>query len=168
MTVALDDTSGSSLITAEHLAELTDLTAFLYAQLGLAPEVELSITMVDETQMEHLHLEWMELPGPTDVMSFPMDQLTPGTPEHPVETGMLGDVVLCPDVAQDQAAAAGHDLSDELCLLTTHGVLHLLGYDHNEPDARAEMFALQQQLLEDFLGREAPAPTETDPGHTVR
>lgn len=167
MSVSLEDTSGTSLITAELLTELTDLTAFLYAQLGLAAAVELSITLVDEAQMEELHLEWMELPGPTDVMSFPMDQLTPGTPEHPVEQGMLGDVVLCPSVAQAQADAAAHGLSDELCLLTTHGILHLLGYDHHEPAERAEMFSRQKQLLEDFLGREAPAPTETDAGRPV-
>ena len=168
MTLSVDDSSGSALITAEHLAELTDLTAFLYAQLRLRPQVELSITLVDEAQMEQLHLEWMGLPGPTDVMSFPMDQLTPGTLEEPVESGTLGDVVLCPAVARHQAAAAGHSLSDELCLLLTHGLLHLLGFDHHDSVARAEMFDLQKRLLEGYLGREAPTPTETDPDHSVR
>ena len=164
MTVSLEDTSGSPLVTAEHLAELTDLTAFLYAGLGLGAEVELAITLVDEAEMERLHLEWMDLPGPTDVMSFPMDELTPGTSHSPVETGMLGDVVICPAVAQSQATAAGHPLSDEMCLLTTHGVLHLLGYEHHDADSRTEMFTLQKQLLEDFLGHAAPVPTETDSG----
>lgn len=163
MSVSVDDASGDQLITADHLAELTDLTAELYARLGLGVEVELSITLVDQTQMEQLHLDWMELPGPTDVLSFPMDQLRPGTADHPVESGMLGDIVLCPAVAQAQAEAAGHPFSDELCLLTTHGLLHLLGYDHDDDAGRAEMFSLQRQLLESFLGRSAPVPTEGNP-----
>lgn len=162
MTLSLDDSSDSRLITAEHLAELTDLTAFLYAELGLGAEVELAITLVDEAEMEELHLEWMALPGATDVMSFPMDELTPGSPHDPVEAGVLGDVVLCPAVAQAQATAAGHPLIDELCLLSTHGVLHLLGYDHHEAAPRNEMFTLQKRLLEEFLGHEAPVPTETE------
>ena len=62
--------------------------------------------------------------------------------------GLLGDVVLCPAVAREGARKAGHKLSDELHLLTVHGVLHLLGYDHGEPDDEREMFALQNQLLE--------------------
>lgn len=163
MNISLAESSGSSQVTADHLAELTDLTAFLYAKLHLQPEVELVVTLVDETEMEQLHLEWMDLPGATDVMSFPMDQLRPGTAEEPVTEGTLGDIVLCPPVAAAQADAAGHSLGDELCLLTTHGVLHLLGYDHDEPQERAEMFGLQAQLLTEYLGRSAPVPTESDP-----
>ncbi|GFZ89242.1 rRNA maturation RNase YbeY [Nesterenkonia alkaliphila] len=162
MTVTLDDASGSHLITAEHCAELTDLVAFLYARLHLGQQVELGLTLVDATAMERLHLDWMDLPGPTDVMSFPMDQLRPGTEAAPVTEGMLGDVVICPAVAAAQAESAGHSLSDELCLLTTHGVLHLLGYDHDQPQERAQMFGLQAQLLQEYLGRPAPVPTETD------
>ena len=119
--------------------------------------------------MERLHLEWMDLPGATDVMSFPMDQLRPGSAHSPVAAGTLGDVVLCPAVAQDQAKAAGHPLTDELCLLTTHGVLHLLGYDHHEAASRTEMFTLQKRLLEEFLGRSPlcpprPTPPKPTPG----
>ncbi|MGO1548909.1 MAG: rRNA maturation RNase YbeY [Nesterenkonia sp.] len=166
MTVSVEDASDSRLVTAEQLAELTDLTAFLYAQLGLGGAVELALTLVEPAEMERLHLEWMDLPGATDVMSFPMDQLRPGSAHSPVAAGTLGDVVLCPAVAQDQAKAAGHPLTDELCLLTTHGVLHLLGYDHHEAASRTEMFTLQKRLLEEFLGRCAPVPTETDPTET--
>lgn len=168
MSLALDDQSGSDLIRAEHLAQLTDLVAFLYAELGLGAAVELSLTLVDDDAMESLHLEWMELPGATDVMSFPMDELTPGTPQEPVKSGVLGDVVLCPAVAAEQAEAAGHALEDELCLLTTHGVLHCLGYAHHDAATRAKMFALQKDLLERFLGRAAPVPTESDvPGEST-
>lgn len=159
MSISIEDVSASGLVSAEDLAELTDLTAYLYAQLGLSAAVELSLSLVDEAEMERLHLEWMDLPGATDVMSFPMDELRPGNPEAPVSEGTLGDIALCPAVAQAQAEAAGHSITDELCLLTTHGVLHLLGYDHDDAAERAQMFGLQKQLLEQFLGREAPVPT---------
>ena len=64
---------------------------------------------------------------------------------------MLGDIVLCPSVAEKQAATAGHATEEELLLLTTHGILHLLGYDHAEPEEEKEMFELQRQLLLTFL-----------------
>jgi probable rRNA maturation factor len=99
----------------------------------------------------------MDLPGPTDVMSFPMDELRPGRDGVEPEEGMLGDIVLCPSVAAKQAADAGHATEEELLLLTTHGILHLLGYDHAEPEEEREMFELQRQLLLTFLaGRGRP------------
>lgn len=160
MNFTLEDDSGSPFVTAEQLAELTDLVAHLYARLHLAPAVELSLCLADEAAIERLHLEWMERPGPTDVMSFPMDELRSGTAEQPVVLGVLGDIVVCPQVAARQAERAGHGLGDELALLTVHGFLHLLGHDHAEPAERREMFALQNRLLEEHLGRPAPAPTE--------
>ena len=101
--------------------------------------------------MEVLHVQWMDLPGPTDVMSFPMDELRPGKEGIEPEEGTLGDIVLCPSVATRQAAEAGHAPMEEMLLLTTHGILHLLGYDHAEPDEEREMFELQRQLLLTFL-----------------
>ena len=91
--------------------------------------------------------EWMDEPGATDVLSFPMDELRPGKDDEEPEPGLLGDVVLCPQVAARQAHDAGHSTADELELLLTHGILHLLGYDHAEPDEEREMFGLQRQLL---------------------
>lgn len=134
------------------------LAEHVLGRLHVHPDAELSVAVVDEAEMARLHVEWMGLPGPTDVLSFPMDELRPGTPEHPAE-GTLGDIVLCPPVARRQAEAAGHCVADELCLLTTHGILHLLGHDHAQPEERRTMFALQRDLLTDFLGR--PAPVET-------
>ena len=102
-------------------------------------------------------MQWMDLPGPTDVMSFPMDELRPGRDEQDPDEGVLGDIVLCPSVAAKQAHDAGHATEEELLLLTTHGILHLLGYDHAEPDEETEMFELQRQLLLTFLaGRGRP------------
>ena len=126
------------------------------------PAAELSILVVTEEVMSELHERWMDEPGPTDVLSFPMDELAEESrrPDAP-ETGpaLLGDIVLCPEFAKAQARKAGHGLADELHLLTVHGVLHLLGYDHAEPDAEREMFALQSKLLADWrtARREAAA-----------
>ena len=129
-------------------------------RLGVSPLAELSLLLVDVAQMAGLHLRWMGEPGPTDVLAFPMDELdlrgSRGVAngrgaggEEPDETGpaVLGDVVLCPEVAERQGAEAGHGTEAELQLLCTHGVLHLLGYDHGEPEEHAEMFGLQGELL---------------------
>ena len=138
--------------------ELIACARYVMEQLKVHPEAELCISLVDEAAMETLHVQWMDLPGPTDVMSFPMDELRPGREGMPPEEGVLGDIVLCPSVAERQAAEAGHAPIEELLLLTTHGVLHLLGFDHGEPEEHREMFELQRQLLLTFLaGRGRPA-----------
>ncbi|ORC22005.1 MULTISPECIES: rRNA maturation RNase YbeY [Rothia] len=143
---------------AVDITVLESLVAHAFDRMHVSPETELSISVVGMSEMERLHLEWMGLSGPTDVMSFPMDELAPGTPAEPA-TGVLGDIVLCPPVAARQGAEAGHSTLDELCLLTTHGILHCLGYDHATAEEEAEMFAIQRSILEEFLGR--PAPVET-------
>lgn len=121
-------------------------------RMGVSPLAELSIMLVELSPMAELHERWLEEPGPTDVMSFPMDELDSAKrPDAPLSgPALLGDIVLCPEFARDQAAAAGHSLDDELHVLTVHGVLHLLGYDHAEPDEEKEMFALQAELLADW------------------
>jgi len=120
---------------------------FMLDRLLVHPESELSVVLVDVPAMTELHIQWMDEPGPTDVLSFPMDELRPGVEGQESEPGVLGDIVLCPEVAQVQALAAGHSRDDEISLLLTHGILHLLGYDHAEPDEHAEMFGLQGELL---------------------
>jgi probable rRNA maturation factor len=104
--------------------------------------------------MEQLHVQWMDEPGPTDVLSFPMDELRPGTEDQPSPAGLLGDVVLCPQVAQTQADVAGHSLKEELQLLTAHGMLHLLGFDHADPAEEREMFGIQRDILVGFALQE--------------
>ncbi len=138
--------------------ELVALARYVMGQMHVHPQAELCIRLVDEPAMETLHVQWMDLPGPTDVMSFPMDELRPGREDREPEEGVLGDIVLCPSVAATQATDAGHTTEEELLLLTTHGMLHLLGFDHAEPDEEREMFDLQRQLLLTFLaGRGRPA-----------
>jgi len=134
---------------------LLRLAAFTLDSLHVHRDAELAIVLVDEGAMEQLHLQWMDEPGPTDVLSFPMDELRPGTEDAITPAGLLGDIVLCPQVAIVQAEAAGHSTLDELLLLTTHGILHLLGFDHAEPDEEREMFGLQKEILMAFARTDA-------------
>lgn len=146
--------SGDPLADAEPRCDETALAAcarHALDQMRVHRLADLAILLVDEATMASLHEKWLDEPGPTDVMSFPADELRPGRPGgEPVE-GTLGDIVLCPAVARRQAAAAGHAPGRELLLLTVHGVLHLLGFDHAEPDDEREMFALQERLLGEYL-----------------
>lgn len=139
--------------------ELISVAKFVLGKMDVNPAAELSMVLLDTSAMADLHMRWMDLPGPTDVMSFPMDELEPGGRPDAPEPGpsMLGDIVLCPEFAAKQAADAGHTLGQELALLTVHGVLHLLGYDHAEPDEEKEMFALQRELLEEWVADQVDA-----------
>jgi len=152
---------------------LRELAQYVIDQLETHPLADLSMLLVDEAHMTNLHEKWMEEPGPTDVLSFPMDELRPhsmagpnrarGRDSDEPEPVLLGDVVLCPPVAVVQARQHGHSTQEELELLTAHGVLHLLGYDHAEPDEEAEMFGLQNELLRDWRAESAarqPAVSE--------
>jgi probable rRNA maturation factor len=135
------------------LATLERLARHVLDRMGVHPLVELSIRLVDVDAMSALHEHFMNEPGPTDVLAFPMDELHDqrddgdGTDAPPT---LLGDVVLCPDIAKTQAASAGHATADELHLLCTHGVLHLLGYDHGDIAEEREMFSTQAQLLQSW------------------
>ena len=128
---------------------------FMLDRLRIHPESELSLVLVDVAAMTELHIEWMDEPGPTDVLSFPMDELRPGVEGHEPVAGMLGDIVICPQVAETQAQTAGHTRDDEIALLLTHGILHLLGYDHAEPAEHDEMFGLQADLLAQWTSSDA-------------
>jgi len=144
-----DVDEGALLAVARHTLD----------EMGVNPMVELSLLLVDSTYMAELNHRWMDKTGPTDVLAFPMDELDvdrgPGAVDDTDSPALLGDVVLCPTVAARQAGAAGHSIDHELRLLTVHGILHLLGYDHADPDEERVMFGLQGQLLESW--REAGA-----------
>nr|WP_297429709.1 rRNA maturation RNase YbeY [uncultured Actinotalea sp.] len=147
MSVEVNNESGHAVDEAEFAA----LGRYVLDAMHVHPQAELSILLVDTDVMTGLHVQYMDEPGPTDVLSFPMDELRPGVEGDPSPAGLLGDVVLCPEVAARQAREAGHSTEEELLLLTTHGILHLLGYDHAEPEEEKEMFALQRRLLLTFL-----------------
>ena len=147
MSVEVNNESGADVDEAEIVA----LARHVLERMRIHPQAELSVVLLDVDAMEQLHVQWMDEPGPTDVLSFPMDELRPGREDSEPEPGLLGDVVLCPEVARKQARTAGHSTEEELLLLTVHGILHLLGFDHAEPDEEKEMFGLQRELLLTFL-----------------
>ena len=150
MTIEINNESAISI----DETVLLRLMEYNLAELHVSPDADVAIVLVDEGAMEALHVQWMDEPGPTDVLSFPMDELRPGTEDQPTPPGLLGDVVLCPQVAEAQAKTAGHPLIDELLLLTTHGILHLLGFDHAEPAEEKEMFGVQRDVLVGFAMQE--------------
>jgi probable rRNA maturation factor len=126
---------------------LARLAGHLFRQLRLHPDCELGITLVDLDRMTTLHEDWMNEPGPTDVLSFPIDELRPAPDDTAPRPGILGDIVLCPAFLGPQASEAGRTLDEELQFLTTHGILHLIGHDHQTPEEYEAMFALQDELL---------------------
>jgi probable rRNA maturation factor len=144
-------------------AALVSLARHVLDAMKIHPQAELSILLVDEAAMEELHVKWMDEPGPTDVLSFPMDELRPprGDDDGEAEPGLLGDVVICPQVAARQGRRAGHGFADEVNLLLTHGILHLLGYDHAQPDEEREMFGLQAKLLGSWWEERSARPGAT-------
>ena len=131
---------------------LVSIAEFALKKMGIHPDSELSISIVGEDEMSSLHMQWMDEPGATDVLSFPMDEMKPNSAA--TGPGLLGDVVLCPDFVQAQAKVAGHSLQEELELLTVHGVLHLLGFDHREADEHKVMFSKQDELLSEWRSNE--------------
>ena len=139
------------------LTRVQSLAEHVREALRLHPLVDVGVIFVDEAPMTDLHVRWMDEPGPTDVLSFPVDELRPGSEEMLSAEGVLGDVVICPQVARRQAAVAGHEEINEILMLLTHGMLHLVGFDHAEPEEEKEMFALQKELLDSFYEVESNA-----------
>lgn len=163
MNVDVLDESGADV----DVVALTKLCRFVMRRMRLHPATELTVRLVDAETIGVLNQQWMGKTGPTDVLSFPMDELTPGRegadPEEQ-DRGYLGDIALCPQVAAQQAPAAGHSTSDEIELLAVHGILHLLGYDHASPDEHREMFGVQGRLLLEWQrGPEPEGSSDTDP-----
>lgn len=126
-------------------SRIKSLAKYSLDKLGMHPDCELSISLVEESEMSSLHMQWMNEQGATDVLSFPMDEMKPNSAA--LGPGVLGDIVLCPSYAKAQAEKAGHSLQEELELLTVHGVLHLLGFDHRESEEERVMFSMQDEYL---------------------
>lgn len=143
MTIEVLDESGQQV----DVRRLSTLSRFVMDRMHVHPQAELCIKAVDEATIAELNEQWMDKEGPTDVLAFPMDELRPGLVDEEPEEGVLGDLVLCPEIARRQGESAGHGTTAEIELLTVHGILHLLGYDHAEPEEHREMFGLQDELL---------------------
>ncbi|MCX6445091.1 MAG: rRNA maturation RNase YbeY [Actinobacteria bacterium] len=141
MTIELVNRSGA-LIPEK---EITSLINYGITYMDLNPECEVSMSFIDVQEMEELHIKWMQEDGPTDVLSFPMDM-----PENKGDVVTLGDIVIAPAVAAAQAVQAGHSVEHEMYILATHGLLHILGYDHVDKDEEKVMFALQEKIVEEW------------------
>ena len=141
MTIEINNKSGA-LAPSE---KIQSLLTFAMGKLDLNPECDLNVTFVNDVEMTQLHIKWMDEPGSTDVLSFPMD-----LPETENEVVTLGDIVISPDFATAQAIEAGHSPEHEMYILATHGLLHILGYDHGEPSEEKIMFELQESLVKQW------------------
>lgn len=132
--------------------ELVRLARFVLAERRIPPDMDVGILLVDVSTITGLNAAHMDKDGPTDVLAFPIDE--PGT-TPPGIPAVLGDIVLCPEVAHGQAAEFGRSGPDEVRLLVVHGLLHLMGMDHDSPSAELEMFGLTDRLLAGFRDRDA-------------
>ena len=150
MTVEINNESG---LEADSPG-LVRLAAFALSELRIHPQAELSVLLVDEQTMTAYHEKYLGEDGPTDVLSFPMDELRPPDPDEDPPFGLLGDIVLCPAVTARQAAEHGRTEDEEAEYLLVHGLLHLLGFDHAEPDEKAEMFELKDRILAAWAQRQ--------------
>ena len=138
--MSVEVTNRSGVAAPEQ--EIISLLSFGIDYMDLHPECELSVTFVDDQEMEELHIKWMDETGTTDVLSFPMDM-----PEGKNDAVTLGDIVIDPIVAANQAASAGHSAEHEIFILAAHGLLHILGYDHADKDEEKVMFDLQETIV---------------------
>ena len=141
MTIEINNKSGA-LAPGD---QIQSLLTFAMTKLELHPDCDLNVTFVDDVEMTELHIKWMDEPGSTDVLSFPMD-----LPELATDVVTLGDIVISPDFATAQAKLAGHSPEYEMFILATHGLLHILGYDHADPAEEKIMFALQESLVKQW------------------
>jgi probable rRNA maturation factor len=132
---------------------LVALATFVMKARRVPDDMELALLCVDEATIAELNEQHLGKAGPTDVLAFPIDEPGESPPDAPA---ILGDVVLCPKVAYEQAAAFGRAPEEELELLTVHGILHLLGMDHADPAAEREMFGLTDELLAGFRTAREP------------
>lgn len=144
MTIEVTNTSGQLVPTTEMVSLMTHAMNAL----ELNPECDLNISFVEDEYMTELHIKWMDEPGTTDVLSFPMDM-----PEQPGEVVTLGDIVISPVVAAAQALNQGHSTEHEIYILATHGLLHIIGYDHAEKADEKVMFELQEKIVSDWEKR---------------
>ncbi len=144
MTIEVTNTSGQLVPTAEMVSLMTHALNAL----ELNPECDLNISFVEDDYMTELHIKWMDEPGTTDVLSFPMDM-----PEEPGEVVTLGDIVISPVVAAAQALTQGHSTEHEIYILATHGLLHIIGYDHADNADAKIMFELQEKIVTDWEKR---------------
>lgn len=154
----LDDRDDPSLSPVADIPDLQRLAEETLAAEGFDDNVEVVITLIDEAPMALLNTTHLGKPGPTDVLSFPLENLTPGAIPENAPGGPprnIGDVFICPAVVADNATAAAVSFRDEMALMVVHGLLHLLGYDH-VVDSEAEQMEQRERDLLGAAGRTRP------------
>ncbi len=134
---------------------LSDLAKITIEAEGLDSETVVALAFVDVAAMTVLNESHMDTPGPTDVLSFPIEDAVPGTPPERDPDGpplLIGDIFICPEVVRRNAEEAGVSVEDEMSLMVVHGVLHLLGYDHVDDDD-AELMERRERTILETVGR---------------
>ena len=131
--------------------DLLDLARYVLAAQRVPPEMEVALLLVDRDTIAELNATHMGHTGPTDVLAFPIDEPGESPPDVP---SVLGDVVLCPSVAAEQAPRFDRTTHEELRLLTVHGLLHLLGMDHADEAEERAMFGRTDELLASFAAQQ--------------
>lgn len=147
--IEVDNETGAAI----DLTDIGELAAHHLTYLRIHPEAQMSITFIDSERMTTLHEDWMQEPGPTDVLSFPIDEITLPAEGLVSESGFLGDIVICPEYLSAQMVESGRTLQQECEYLVTHGILHLLGLDHQEEEEHRFMFTLTDTLLKEWLNQ---------------
>ena len=149
MSIELENESGIEA----PLEQILGVAQYALEKMHIDSRADIEILLVNDEVMEQYHLDWMQESGPTDVLSQPIDGLRPGKPNAITPAGHLGLIVLCPQVAAKQAETRGHSSLKENLILVSHSILHLLGYDHAEKEDETEMFALQEEIVAEYLAR---------------
>src|SRR5699024_11251050 len=142
----IDFSDHTDLVESEWLTQIDKLLTFAKEQEHVDSEAELSVTFVDKTEIQEINKMYRDKDKVTDVISFALEE------EEPEISGLdmprvLGDIIICTDVAQEQSESYGHSFERELGFLALHGFLHLLGYDHMDEQEEKEMFGRQDQIL---------------------
>ncbi|WP_436956171.1 rRNA maturation RNase YbeY [Staphylococcus sp. AS1337] len=142
----IDFSDHTELVQNEWLTQIDELLTFAKKQENIEEEAELSVTFVDKEEIQEINKMYRDKDKVTDVISFALEE------DEPEITGLdmprvLGDIIICTDVAKEQADNYGHSFERELGFLALHGFLHLLGYDHMNEQDEKEMFGRQEQIL---------------------
>lgn len=141
MAIEVTNSSGQLVPNSEVISLLTSAMR----ELKLNSACDLNVGFINDDFMTELHVKWMDEPGTTDVLAFPMDM-----PENESDIVVLGDIMISPLIAAAQAKVAGHSVEHEIYILATHGLLHIIGYDHAEVEEERIMFTLQEKLVENW------------------
>lgn len=142
----IDFNDHTNLVKGEWYHQIEDLINFAKEKENIHEDAELSVTFVDKDEIQEINKTYRDKDKVTDVISFALEE------DEPEITGIemprvLGDIIICTDVAQEQADSYGHSFERELGFLALHGFLHLLGYDHMNEQDEKQMFGRQDQIL---------------------